>query len=369
MILTVLGGSLALAQDGPQGITQPTVFPPFDPNAAACTAPPGLTRTLAYVQENDRDFLEGVDHGLAMAARDRGLTYSRYLIENDAAQAVQKIDALRADKVGALVATSPDPAALAHSLQEFIWTGGYVGTIVPPPATLLLNAPQYATGKALTDAAIDYINTKLGGKANVVLLTQDSMQYLAPRFVAMRDGLRDMPGVTIVADIAPSPVDKQGGFATMQTILAAGLRVDVVLGGDAVVLGALDALRQAGKDRPDQFLGGIDGEPDAVAEIKTTGSPYKASISLSSPVFGYAMGVYAADWLDGKSIPQAMDILPIALMSTNIAQYEADLVDPAAAFVDHFRRNAYLRMYGNICYDTRDQYVNFPWSSELAPAP
>jgi ribose transport system substrate-binding protein len=21
-------------------------------------------------------------------------------------------------------------------------------------------------------------------------------------------------------------------------------------------------------------------------------------------------------------------------------------------------------MYGNICFDTRDQYVNFPWSSE-----
>ena len=28
------------------------------------------------------------------------------------------------------------------------------------------------------------------------------------------------------------------------------------------------------------------------------------------------------------------------------------------------RRDVYLRMYGNICYDTRDQYVNFPWSSE-----
>ena len=25
---------------------------------------------------------------------------------------------------------------------------------------------------------------------------------------------------------------------------------------------------------------------------------------------------------------------------------------------------AYLKMYGNICYDTRDRYVNFPWSSE-----
>ena len=28
------------------------------------------------------------------------------------------------------------------------------------------------------------------------------------------------------------------------------------------------------------------------------------------------------------------------------------------------RRDTYLKMYGNICYDTRDQYVNFPWSSE-----
>ena len=51
-----------------------------------------------------------------------------------------------------------------------------------------------------------------------------------------------------------------------------------------------EALRDAGKDRPDQFLGGIDGEPEAVAEIKTGDSPYKASIALSSPVFGYAMG-------------------------------------------------------------------------------
>jgi ribose transport system substrate-binding protein len=197
-----------------------------------------------------------------------------------------------------------------------------------------------------------------------VLLTQDTMQFLTPRFEAMREGLGAMPGVTIVADIAPSPVNKQGGFETMNTILLANPDVDVILGGDAVVLGALQALRAAGKARPNQFLGGIDGEPEAVAEIKQADSPYKASISLSSPVFGYAMGQYAADWLDGKSIPQAMDILPIALTHDNIAQYEADLVNPAAVYADPLHRSAYLRMYGNICYDTRDQYVNFPWSSE-----
>ncbi|UDL89379.1 sugar ABC transporter substrate-binding protein [Mesorhizobium sp. PAMC28654] len=362
--LTLGGLDRVGAQEGAPGITQRTVFPAFDPNAPACSPPPGLNKVLGYVQENDRDFLQGVDHGLAMAARDRGLEYRRVLAQNDVAKAVEQIQSFLAGKVGGLVATSSDPAAVSHSLQQTIWSGAFVGTIVPPPATLLLNAPQYATGKVLADAAIAHINARLGGKANVVLLTQDTMEFLAPRFEAMRDGLNAIPGVTIVADIAPRPVTKEGGFETMKTILLANPRVDVVLGGDAVVLGALQALRAAGKDRPDQFLGGIDGEPEAVAEIKKGDSPYKASISLSSPVFGYAMGQFAADWLEGKSVPQAMDILPIALTSSNMAQYEADLANPAPVFADPVRRNTYLKMYGNICYDTRDRYVNFPWSSE-----
>ena len=74
-------------------------------------------------------------------------------------------------------------------------------------------------------------------------------------------------------------VNEDGGYDTMRLILAANAQVDVVLGADTVVLGALRALREAGKDRPDMFLGGIDGEPAAIAEIKA-GGPYKASVAL-----------------------------------------------------------------------------------------
>jgi ribose transport system substrate-binding protein len=365
-IATFTGLPAASAERNLRGITERTVFAPFNPKAPPCNRPPDMKNELAFVQENQREFLQGVDYGLAKAAKDRGLAYRRSVVNNDVAMAITQVASLRQEKVGALVVTSSDPEAISADLRDAIASGEFVGTIVPPPATLLLNAPQYATGKALTDAAIDYINDRLGGKANVVLLTQDTMEFLTPRFEAMRDGLNHIAGVTIVADIAPNPVSKEGGFATMNKILMANPDIDVVLGGDAVVLGALQALRANGKDRPDQFLGGIDGEPEAVAEIKTGSSPYKASISLSSPVFGYAMGQFSADWLEGKSIPQAMDILPIALTSVNMAQYEADLVDPAAVYADRSRRDRYLQMYGNICYDTRDQYVDFPWSSELS---
>lgn len=360
----LLAASLgAAAQDRGPGIDAPAVFPPFDPAAPACARPAGLQRVLAFAKDNQREFVEGIDHGLAMAARDRDLEYRVALADDDGRRMVADVEGFRAAGVGAVVASPVDPAMLAPALQETIWAGAYVGTVVAPPATSLLNAPQYLTGKELGDAAVAYIENELGGEADVVLLTQDSIQFLTPRFAAIRDALSALPGVRIVADISPNPVSKEGGLATMRTILLAHSNVDVVLGADGVVLGALQALREAGRDRPDQFLGGIDGEPEAVREIRQ-GGPYKTSISLNSPVFGYAMGQHAADWLDGKRIPQAMDILPRALTADNLASYEADLADPAAVYADEARRDSYLRMYGSICYDTRDAYVNFPWSSE-----
>ncbi len=355
--------SVAQAQQGPQGVTVPIVLPPFRADAASCSAPPGLLKELAFAQDNEREFMLGVRRGLSLGAQKRGLLFRVSLADNDAKRMNDQVDAARAANVGALVAAPVDPASLAPHLKQLIWGGAYVGTVVPPPAIEILNAPQYLTGKTLADAAAAYIRDRLRGKAKVVLLTHDSLQFLAPRFTAMRDALKDMPGVTIVADISPPTVNKEGGAAMMRTILLAYENVDVVLGADTVVLGALEALREAGKANAGQFLGGIDGEPEAVAEIKK-GGPYKASISLASPVFGYAMAQHAADWLEGKSIPQAMDILPTALTLSNIAQYEQDLAQPDAVFADPARRDKYLKMYGNICYDTRDNYLNFPWSSE-----
>lgn len=362
MIATMTyGAGSALSE---QGITTPQTFPPHDRNAKPCRPPEGLDKTLVFAQDNERDFMNGVSFGLSKAAKDRGLSYRVALARNDARIMLDQVEDLRALRVGAVVAAPVDAESLAASLQKLILGGAYVGTVVPPPAVTILNAPQYETGKALAEAAAAHIRRYYPGKANVVLLTHDSLEFLAPRFVAMRDVLRTITGVSIVADISPTTVDQVGGYATMSTVLLATPEVHVVLGADTVVLGALNATRAAGKLLPNQFFGGIDGEPEAVKELKANGSPYRASISLASPIFGYALGQHAADWLEGKSIPQAIDILPRALTQETITQYEVDIADPAAVYADPVRRDRYLRMYGNICYETRHQYINFPWNSE-----
>jgi len=365
----ILAATLAMASAAAlhgqgNGLTRPVILAPFDLTRPSCAKPPSLRSELVFVQDNDREFVQVFGVALALPAGDRQLAIRVLRSDTNAVGRKQQVDALVAGKTGSIVIAPIDPPSLSPSLKRLIRTGAYVGAIVPPPATTILNAPQYQTGRVLAEAAAAHIRSRLGGKARVVLLTHDSLQFLAPRFTAMRDTLRKLPGVTIVADISPATVDRAGGRRTMKMILLAQPKIDVILGADTVVLGALDALREAGKARPAQFLGGIDGERAAVAELKKPGSPYKASISLASPIFGYAMGRFAADWLNGRPVPQAMDILPKALTSANIAQYERDVANPKAVYVDRSRRNSYLKMYGNICFDSRDRYLNFPWSSE-----
>lgn len=352
--------------DVPQGLTDPVVLEPFVPRRELCAVPSGLTPSLVFVQDNRREFMEEVGAGLARAAMDRGLSYDNLVAEDDAQRMIDDAAQLLQDGIGAIVVAPVNPRSLAPTLQALIARGVYVGAVVPPPAVTILNAPQYLTGKILANEAATYIEEKLDGRANVVLLTHDSLQFLAPRFRAMRDVLGKLPDVTIVADISPTVVNEDGGYETMKTILLAQPNVDVVLGADTVVLGAMRALSEAGKLRADQFLGGIDGEPDAIAAIEQADSAYKATVSLASPVFGYALGQFAADWLEGKYVPQAMDVLPTLLTPLNLDQYRADLAAPDLVWADPARRNSYLRMYGSICYDTRESYLNFSWSSEDA---
>jgi ribose transport system substrate-binding protein len=354
----------ARAQAIADGLVNPVKFDVFDAKAAPCLPETGLSRTLVFARDNDRAFIDGVDHGLARAAADRNLTYSVLNAENDAGTMVEQLKTLQRQKVGAVVIAPVDAVQSAPLLQDLLRSGVYVGAVVPPPATTILNAPQYLTGKVLAEAAVSFIQRNLGGRANVVLLTHDSLQFLSPRFAAMRDVFRSMPHVEIVADISPVTVSERGGYDTMRTILLAEPNIDIVLGADTVVLGALAAMREAGLARADQFFGGIDGEPAAVAELGQTESPYKTSISLASSIFGYAMGQHAADWIEGKSIPKAIDVLPFALTSANLEAYTADMNNPEQVFQDPKRLEGYLALYGNTCTDLKDEYVNFPWSSE-----
>ena len=74
VLAALLGVALpaAQAEERPGGIVAPVVLPQFDRTAPACAPPPGLARSLVFLRDNQRDFVSGIDAGLAAAAREIG---------------------------------------------------------------------------------------------------------------------------------------------------------------------------------------------------------------------------------------------------------------------------------------------------------
>jgi ribose transport system substrate-binding protein len=130
----------------------------------------------------------------------------------------------------------------------------------------------------------------------------------------------------------------------------------VIVGGDTYCLGALSALQAAGKVRPEMYLSGIDGDEQALAEIRKGGA-YKASFAFAYPLMGYAWGQFAADWLEGKPIPQVMQFNAIELNSAaTIDKYQADM----KAVTETWKNSAeYFTMLGSIRYQDREQFINY----------
>ena len=176
VVIFLFLGSTAFAGSAPAqtiaspGITEPIILPPFNRSAKSCTPPVGLQRQLTFSQDNDRQFMQGVRFGLEQAAKKRGLAFSVDLANNDATKMAASVDAAVKAHVGAIIASPVDAIGLAPSFQSAINAGTYVGTVVPPPAVTILNAPQYLTGERLALAASEYIVKELDSKANVVLL-------------------------------------------------------------------------------------------------------------------------------------------------------------------------------------------------------
>jgi len=323
---------------------------------------PNLPRVIGFAQDSPNETEQAVASGLQAGAKDTGLKLDIANSNGDPQKQVQNMQQFLVTGVGAMVTGPVDPAAQAPVIRQAINNGVDADTLVFGPGTDQVNASQYAVGKTLAEVAANYIKTKLGGKANVVLINQDNVPPIRPRFQSIRAVLRAIPGVKIAADVTAAQQDSQHGFQAMTTILQTTPHVDVVLGSDEVVQGALAALQAAHKANNKQFLGGLDGESSSLKDI-LHGGPYKATVGLAPAIFGYAWSQFAARWLAGKNIPQAMNVIPIPLTNAaQIAAYSRDEDNPAAVWGNKQRLAHYLGLYGSISYTTRGHYLAYNWS-------
>src|SRR5262249_49357412 len=135
-------------------------------------------------------------------AKKRGYTFLISDPGNDLNKQVGVIDTWIQQKVNAIVSVVPEPQVFEKEAKKaraagIVWVT-YADRLKNQDGTLTW--PHYKGGYLLGQAAARYINSKLGGKAKVALLTFEKGAWARNRRMGIEAGLKKVaPGAQIVA--------------------------------------------------------------------------------------------------------------------------------------------------------------------------
>ena len=225
-----------------------------------------------------------------------------------------------------------DSAALTDSVKAADAAGVRVSTYPEiEGCTAVLKYDDYDQGAKLAEAAADWINTKLDGKAEVAFLTQPAVDAVMERVTAFKDVLAEKcPGATIAAEEEGHETDT--GMAAAEAILQAHPDVKVILCvNDSGALGAYEALQSSGKNLGDMFLGGIDGTEAALDKVKENGV-YRATVAgkLMFQEIGYSIMQNIVNAAEGKDYTKDYTVEVMAITADNVEDYMTRTPDYAA---------------------------------------
>ena len=349
----------------PTGL-DPNALKPFDSKRSKRAAT-GLPPRIAWASTADSEFFLALGRGMQRAATERGVDYVTATSGNDPAKHVDQMNAFLGQGVGSLAMQPLNPDADTLVLQRAIDKGICTQGIITAPSTMQVVASQYQIGYDQGKAAADYVTAELGGNAKVLYFNLDSASpQLKIRHNGVLDGLATGGGgLKVVGDLTVADISTTSGFNTMMSALQTHSDIKVVLGGDTIVVGAFKALKDSGKLTDDMFLSGVDGDNEAL-ELITAGGAYKLSIAFAWTLMGYGLGQFAADWIEGRDVPQLLVARGVKLDSASaVEQFATASADPASVYADRPRYEKYLPLYGNVSYASRHDY----WTSPVNPPP
>ncbi len=219
------------------------------------------------------------------------------------------IQAARAERPDALLIAPAHATALNATLRQVQADGTHVLCFVSRPdafaCTCWVGSDDYALARGIAGCLFDH----LGGAGDAVALDgHPDAITTAPRAAGFRDAAAERKGIRITA-ARPGYFLRDGGHAAMGELLASGMRIDGVLAAnDFMALGALDAMREAGRSIP---IVGVNATPEGVQAIKA--GDLLASASFDAMKMACLCVEAAVRVLSGEQVPAEI-VLPVEVV-------------------------------------------------------
>lgn len=249
-----------------QPTSQPTEAPTSAPTAASTS---GKKISIAYtVPTLNSAFFTTLGQGAQKAADDFGVELTFVGANLDVATQVKQVDDFIQKGVDVLIIQGADSAGIVAALNDAEKAGIPVVTTGDKPdggkITTHIGFDNVESGVI----GADFIGKQLNGKGKVVeLIGRLGTASGREKSQGLKDGLAKFPGIQIVTS-QPANFERATAVSVMENIIQAQPQIDAVYAAnDDMALGALQALKAAGRDKGVTIVGN-DGIDDAIAAIK-----------------------------------------------------------------------------------------------------
>jgi ribose transport system substrate-binding protein len=226
-----------------------------------------------------------------------------------------------ADRTHAIVFAPVHATRMDDSVRRINAAGiplvNFINRLAAGEVVTYVGSDDVRLARAIALRLIDH----LGGKGDLVVLegvpgavsSQDRMR-------GFQDAVRASPRARIVA-ARPADYQRETARRVTRELLAAVPRIDGILSAnDVMSLGAIDALREAGRSIP---LIGVNALPEAVAELKS--GRLLATVDFDAMKISCVATEAALRHLRGKPVPRDIE-LPVQIVDAgNCAPWDRPL--------------------------------------------
>jgi ribose transport system substrate-binding protein len=243
------------------------------------------------------------------------------------------IENMLAQNVDGLVILATESAPVTPVAKEAHDRGVFIVNVdrgfTEPVADMFLEGDNKAFGRK----SAEYMVKRLGGKGNIVILEGIPSTVNTDRVNAAKDAFKQNPQIKILGD-QPAMWNREKGLEVMQNFLAQFPHIDAVWAqDDDMALGAIQAIKEAGRDKEMWVFGGA-GMKDVVKMVMDKDAMVPADITYPPSMVAAGIHEAASALRDGKR-KQVSQFLPKHLM------LDVELITPENAKDYYFPDSVY----------------------------
>jgi ABC-type sugar transport system substrate-binding protein len=242
--------------------------------------------------------------------------------ENDAAKQLDAVENFIESGCDAIIIQAIDATSMSEQAKKAMDQGIKVVAygIGLDNCDVWYKNDNTVTGTAIGEMAADWINSELGGTANVCIIGYSLMDVLVERANAIEAALKaNCENVNIVASF--DAIDSQTGMSNTESMLAAHSDVNVICAiSDGPAVGAYEAVKASGRDTDDFGIFGSDLSIVALNYINE-GTCYRGTIDCDNTVSGTTAIQICYDLLEGNQVDDTVIMGCQKVTAENIADY------------------------------------------------